>query len=68
MQVEPIYIAAAGVAIPLVGFAFKLGVRWVINGTYVRKDVFASEMKSLHKEIKFVRETTDRIMDHLLKG
>ncbi len=66
MQIEPVHIAVASVVIPLAGLAFKMSVRWAVNGTYVRKDLFNARMDALAKDIEHVQETTERIMSHLL--
>ncbi len=68
IQIEPVHVALAGVAIPVLGFAFRVAVRWVANGTYVRKDLFNAQMGALNEKIELVRQNTDAIMKHLLNG
>lgn len=59
-------VAVAAFAAPFVIWAFKAGVRWTANGTYVRKDLFETRMAAMEGDIEQIRKNTDKIIDHLL--
>lgn len=67
IPLDPTAVALAAVASPFAVWAFKAGVRWAVNGTFVRKDVFQAQISALSDEVKRVRENTDKIIDHLLQ-
>ncbi len=67
LSIDPTTVAIAAVASPIVLWAFKAGVRWAANGTYVRKDVFQTRMDALSAEVEQVRKNTATIIEHLLR-
>jgi hypothetical protein len=62
-----VIIGTATLGAPIVLITFKMGVRWAVNGTYVRKDLFSSKVESLERQLSSIETKQDQIIDVLMR-